>query len=329
MAKRAARQAEPVIEMTQGLVSNPDVEIVKVDGAAIGRWVQNAEVFFTEAKALERAAATALETANALKMPTSKVEAEQLQDIIRSWNASRKHIEGYWTITSLLSKLHKAAVAYRDRGVKLYVQAAAIGNGLHNRYVETERRKVEEENRRREAEAEERQRQERDAELARLEEQALRAEAASEDLSEREQRFVARFVEGAMRPEICARMAGYKDPQTIAARLMAMPKIQRAIEAGRTAAALRRQAEAVKHEPLVVDVEPKAADVPDGGSRTTWSGEILDEAACREAAFAGTHGIPHDLFVISPTKLNQYAKDMKLQMNRWPGVRAKSTTRVV
>jgi len=328
MAKTKAPGARGSTARAPVEASNPDVELVQVDGQAVARWVQNAALFFTEAKALETQAHRALAVAQGMKAPTTVLDDEQLQDQIRSWKAGEKQIEGHWTITSLLHNLHKRAVAYRERGSGAYKKAIDIGNTLHVQFKNAETRRIEEERRRQDRENEERARLEREAELERYEQQALQAESASADLSEREQEFVRLVAYGFNSPVTSARSAGYKNPETIAPRLMAMPKIQVAIQALKDAQALRQQAEAVKKAPLLVE-EAIVPDAPTGGDRTTWTGEVISEVAFRNAAFEGTHGIPRDCFTVDKVKLNEYARSMRENLNRWPGVRAKSTTRVV
>ena len=43
----------------------------------------------------------------------------------------------------------------------------------------------------------------------------------------------------------------------------------------------------------------------------------------------GEHGIPLDCLQINTVKLNEYARSLHEQLDRWPGVRARKTTKVV
>lgn len=311
-------------------VETAEVQLVQLDASAISRWVGGIHAFFKQAQELELRAKSYLMRAEGLRVPTTGDQDQQLQDFIRIGNAEKKENEAHWGIAGVLDKLHKRAVQGRRRGSDAYDQGNTIANRLHNTFVDAERRRAEEESNRLRREAEDREAKARQEALDHLEREALKAEASSPALSSREQEFVDRVWHGGNAPTVAAKYAGYKDPEATAARLMNTPKIKAAIDAKRVASQARQQATAIKESP--VEVESTLVDVkPDtrGGDRTTWSGEVLNLVAFRNAAFEGTHGIPRDCFSVDQAALTKHAQSMHEQMDRWPGVRAKRTTKVV
>ena len=99
---------------------------------------------------------------------------------------------------------------------------------------------------------------------------------------------------------------------------------------------INEQAAALKAEPITVEVPDVPANIitPAGvsGDRTTWSAELLSERELVAWIVKGLQkgdDVPGDLLCIDSVKLNQYARQMHEAINRWPGVRAKKTTRVV
>jgi hypothetical protein len=135
-------------------------------------------------------------------------------------------------------------------------------------------------------------------------------------------------------PTSAAHIAGFKDPAAAGSRLMGTRKVTDAIDAKRKAAAIRQQADAVRAQPLDVKpiepVKPNVTKAAGAHDRTTWSGVIDDEAATIAAAFDRPElGIPRDLFMINPTKLNEYARSLEQRLDLWPGVHAKKKTGVV
>jgi hypothetical protein len=63
---------------------------------------------------------------------------------------------------------------------------------------------------------------------------------------------------------------------------------------------------------------------------TRWSGVLDDEQAIRDAAFDHPElGIPRDLFVVNPARLNELARALEARLDAWPGVHAVKKTGVV
>src|SRR6185436_6794428 len=167
-------------------------------------------------------------------------------------------------------------------------------------------------------------------EAADAEEQALRAEAASAKLSDRETVFVEE-VFGGRNAALAAKIAGYKNPADAGARLLATPKIEKALAGKREAENIRRQSVARQQQPLDVQHEEARPDIVRAAGakdRTTKSAELLDENALIAAIIQGGHGIPWDILTVKPAKLNEYARSMGALINKWPGVRYKEETGV-
>ena len=329
MAKTQTRKAEVLP------AESPDLALVQTDGQAVGAFLANIVPFFRKAGELERQAKDMLLAAQRITAPATSDEDAQIQVFVRSTTASRKQVEEHWSICQVFSGLHRKLTAGRGRATQPLEEAASVAQRLHNRYAEEQQRKARAEEDRQRREAEERARVAREAELADLERQALAAEADRDDLSEREQDFVQRMVAfPTAGGERCAAGAGYKDGFKAASRLLSTPKILEAIKARQQAIAIREQAAAVKEQPVEVEVERVRPDVQKVGSdRTTWAGEVVDLERFRAAALDPVertkYGIPADVLTVDGPKLNEYARSLHEQMDRWPGVRAKRTTRTV
>lgn len=336
--KNRVAKAEPV--QVPEVVSE-DEQLTQTDGGQIVRWLGELRKFMGRAEALERAAVETLERARAWKLPTTAAEDEQLQREIKATTADQKEIEAHWTITAAISRFHRRLTAKRSIGVGALEEANRIGNGLHNQYTEAEKRRAAAADRIAREEAEFLAKQEREHELARLEAEAVVAEEAAPELSKRETDFVNLFcgtnAAYAGRAQACAIAASFKagtsaEAAAVAARLMSNAKIQIAIKAQQQAAVIRRQAVAKAAAPVAVEyreVRPNITKAPGASDRTTWGGEVLNEAATIEAFRAGTHGIPADLFQINPAKLNEYGRSLHERLDLWPGVRHTKKTGVV
>lgn len=282
--------------------------------------------FFTDVLALEQAAKNYEIASRVWKAPTSKEEDERLQKEIIKGSDQEKAVEAGWSITAVISRFHRKMTGRR----KVSEDALALGKkrlqALHDGWVAAEKRRVDEVNRlaREKAERDERARIEREADD--LERAALQAEAGNTELSERERIFVEAYVAG-KQADIAARQAGYKDPFKQCVKLLQQEKIARAIEGLRTAAIAREQAEAVRQQPVEVNIVEEEAQLGDAGTDVeTWKAVIVDPVAFREAVIAGKHGIPHDTLEPSQGALTQHARQLKALMNTWPGVKAVKTT---
>jgi prophage DNA circulation protein len=310
-----------------------DEAFVAQAGKSVITFLRELAGFFTTAQALESEALAKLDAAKSWQAPKTSDDDLFIQEQIKDANTIRKQILEHWKITSLVSQFHKRLTGRRDKGADAAEEIATIGNRLHNGWTVEQKEKV-----RRQEESERLQREldaqaARDRELQAMELKALAAEEGSPDLSERESRFVDLVFGDLNSPTTAARHVGFKDPALQAERLMKSPKIQAAIEARRTAQAIRKQREARAAAPLVVEaITPMKPDIQraaGASERTTYSLEVVDEAAFIEAAFSGRYGIPHDLFTVKPAKGNEYARSMRELVNRWPGCRLVTKTGVI
>ncbi len=315
-----------------------DLAFVQEAGSAVVAFLKGAAAFLTRANSLEDRAREVKALALTLKPSTNSTEDESVQAFIKRCNVGKKTIEGHWDgtdaepgISRILHRLHRRVTNKRDIGGKLLDEAAAIGNKLHNDYLAKAERDAEEKRRREQAIEDERARKARADELAELERIALEKEAESDELSEREQGFVARVAVN-YHPTVAAREVGYKNPEQKGAQLLTYSKIADAIQATREANALREQAAAKAQAPLevaTVEVEPDVIQAAGTQDRKTWRAKVTDEQAFIGAVFAGEHKIPRDVLCIDLVKLNQYARDLRTVINRWPGVEAVSSNKVV
>jgi hypothetical protein len=306
-----------------------DLNLITQVGDAIRNFMRGVAEFFRTAQTLELRSKATLMGAKALQLPTDAGSDEVLQRYAKRIQAEKKEVEDHWQITTVVHALHRRLTARRKIATDALELAAERVNTLHNTYTEAEKRRVAAENDRIRREAEEKARREQEAEAARLERQALEAEFASKDLSERERQFVALVVDG-VDTQIALRRVGYADPVAAGKRLIGLAKITKAIDAGLTAKNLRKQAEAVREQPAeVADVELERPDITKGVAidRTTYSAELVDEQALINAAIAGQ--VPRDILRIDTVKLNEHARGLKEGLNRWPGVRLKKSTRMV
>jgi len=310
--------------------ANPELTLTLGDGHQITVFLKGLIPFFSTARTLEAKAIDTLARAKAL-LPPQDAEADlDLQRFVKATTLDKKEVEAHWSVCQLASQFHRRLVAARKRAVDPLEEAGAIANNLHNRYVDAERRRVAQEQERLRREAEDQARQDRELALQRQREEADRIEAASDNLSEREQRFVDDYVR-TQRAVDSARYAGYANPDKAAARLLASEKIATAIANAQKAQAIRLQADAVEAAPLEIQVEEVKPDILRAGGfdRTTWSGEVLDARAFIEAVVSGKHGIPLDVLTVNPVKINEYARSLHERLDLWPGVRARKTTKVV
>ncbi len=327
MALKKQKAAE-IIDI--GPTVSEDEQLATTDGLAIRDWVAGIAAFFTTAAGIEKAAVATLAQAKALVLPTSMIEDERVQRFILKTTQDRKGAEAHWEIAQIVHRFHRRLTAKRTLATGPLEQANALATGLHNRYVNDEKRRAALEQERVRQEAEQKAREDRDRELARLEAEALKREESSTDLSEREQAFVSDYLVS-HNGQMAAHRAGYKDPLRAAGRLLAAEKIQAALRAGEEAKTIRAQVAARREMPLEVEVAEVRAEVSNTitHDRTTWTGEVLDEAALVEAVISGRFGIPRDVLTVNGVKLNEYARSLRERLDLWPGCRAKKTTRAV
>ena len=338
MSTKTEQKARPSREAVvdpepEALARFPELQLAVQDGQLVTTFLRTLVRGFIVGRELENTAMQMLKeaTANRATPPTTREADETVQRRLKLARGHKKAIVEHWNICGILSRLHKRVTPMRDRGADAADEAVLIWNTLHNTYVEDERRRAQAEEDRRRREAEDRERAERQKILDEMEAEALRVEAESPQLSDREEHFVELMATGFNAPEAAARAAGFKDPVKTSLRLIALPKILQAIEAKRKAAEMRKQAEAVKATPLDVQIEEVKPNIATGitHDRTTHSCEILDERAVLEAYRSGGFGVPPELFSVSQTVANQLARERREQLNRIPGLRYRKETRAI
>lgn len=329
MAKMKHGAAEVVDADAALMTAIPELAPTRDDSMTIGQFLASLTPFFTTAREMEAGARTTLARARTSVAPKTADDDARIQSAIRQASADKKTIEEHWTITATLFTFQRRLVTARKRATDALEEAASLWQRQHNLYADNERRKAQVESERLRREQEQRAQADRDAELARLEQQALDAEANSANLSERELRFVDLY--GPHCDQVwAAQQAGYKNPMAQAQRLLSMPKIQVAIKGKLEANALREQHAAVKGMPLDVQVSTVTPNITKVGTdRTTKSAEIVDARLLLEAVIGGRHGIPVDVLMPDPVRLNQYARDLGDVISRWPGIRLRKDTKTV
>lgn len=336
--KQSTRSKAPAASTAEVIDVAPvdqDVSTALEAGSQVTAFLAGVRQFFARANQLEAAALATRDYARSLPFATSAADDEIAQQLVVTSNANRRTIVEHFGVTSVLHNLHKRVVARREKGVALLEEAAMLGNTIHNKWVSDENRRVAAEQDAKRREAEQRAREDRERVLAELEAAAVAREEEAGDLSDREQSFVNYHVAGGFQGNATrqAEAAGFKDGMKSAARLLSLPKIQKAIKAKLDAAAIREQATARKEAPLYVDdvpeVKPNISRAAGTHDRTTWGGEVLDGEATIEAFRQGKHGIPGDLFMINPAKLNEYGRALHERLDLWPGVRHTKKTGVV
>jgi len=302
--------------------------------ATLGSFLTNIAGFLTTARRLEDRALDTLDVAKQLRQPTSKDEDEAIVATVRQWTAERREATNHWDARSVVFSLHKRLIAAFQRADRPMEDAIALGTRLHNDWVAAEAQRVRLEEQRKRDAHEALEREARAAELRKLEEAALEAEASSPDLSERERVFVAAFVASSRHGASAgnaARAAGFKNPDATASRLLATPKVIAAFAAHDRAVELRQQAAAVIAKPIViadVTVQPEVAASAD---RTTYRAELFDEGAFLAACLApgNPYRIPaRDLLTVKQAELTARARSMGEAINHWPGVRLISNTKI-
>lgn len=320
-----------VPEVVPAEPTHPDLALTTTEGGSIGAFIRNLTAFFTRATELERASNDALAVAKTWKQPTDGASDVALVEKVRALATTRRDVDEHWQITAVVSRFHRRLTAARDRALKPLEEATTIGNRLHNAYAieETRRARMEEERRR--FEAEQRARLDREAELAKLEAEALKAEKASPSLSEREQRFVDLYCgPGNLTPYEAARKAGYRTDKA-ATDLMTLPKVRQAIDDHRRALALREQAAATRQAPVETTHEPVKAEIATAGV-TRYSANVANPEAFLAAAMDPLTrtrlGIPADVLMVNDTKMNEYARSLHEQIERWPGVQLVKKTSI-
>lgn len=313
---------------------SPDVQMLRSDGSVIQQFLAGLVPFFLKATEAERSSVARLARVRTLVAPKDADADGRMQMEIKDANAAIEEAEELWNpICAAFFGVHRKLTAKRgltigdDKRPGYLLQAKMIAQQHHNRYSEEAERQRQAENRRLQQEAEARARQDRERELELIEQEALKAEAASTDLSEREEIFITRIVDGDL-PVRAAQATGYKDPQGMATRLLDTPKIAQAITGRQSAKALREQASAVREMPVqTTHYEAEKQIKKIGTDRTTWSAEVYDVEAFMAVVLDPTsrmrYGVPADVATFVQTKVNDLAKALHEKLDVVPGIRAK------
>lgn len=314
---------------------SPDYQALVVNVPTMEQFLGRARLFFQEAHALELKADATLVDAQALVAPTTEAEDLAVQQFIKRTQAETKALEEKWKITVVAHRIHSMLTAARGRAAQKLKAANDLGQKWHNAYVTEENRRAAEEQEVLRLAAEAEAQRAVDAAAAAAESEALRLEEGSPILSKREESFVELMVDFPTAPVQSAKMAGYKNPSEMGPRLMTYAKILDAIHAKKTAARIRAQAAARLAAPVYVDVPTVRPNITTGRAsggvvdRTTHAAEIVDAQAFVKAVVERRHNIPLDCLMPDPTKIAEYARSMREQINRWPGVKYKKTTKGV
>lgn len=331
MAKKASKGAALVESPADIVEVSEDEQFVAQAATHVLAFLKRLGEFFTIARALEESAVATLDAARGLQPSTNADEDVKVQQFIKKTSADAKDVADHWSITTVIHGFHRRMTGRRAVAEGKLKEANAIGNALHNRYVDERKRKAAEAQEQERRAAETRARLEREQEQAAREAEALKAESEAPELSEREQRFVDEVFK-LIPPSQAARIVGYKNHALQAEKLLALPKIQAAIEVKRKAAAIREQAAAEAQKPLDIQVEtvrPEIDRAVGARDRTTHSAEVVDAQALIQACIAGGYGIPWDILDVKPAKVNEYARSLHERISLWPGVRYVKKTTVV
>jgi len=181
--------------------------------------------------------------------------------------------------------------------------------------------------------AEQAARKAREAELQEQEDAAAKLEAASDDLSARERKFVDTVavmrgteLDGLDTAHFAAEQAGFKNAALKGPALLTSPKIARAIASAIEAKAIREQAEALRVEPLAVSapkVESAVGKVSGARNTKDYScGGVFNLEKFRAAYLAGE--IPAEAMTPDLKFLNKMAESLKEKFEQaYPGCRLK------
>lgn len=266
-----------------------------------------------------------------------KASHEACREFLKGAKALKRSIEDHYAaIKKPLNEARNTVLDMEKRHLAPVLQAIATAEKFDTEYVR-EQRRIEEETARLERERLEREEQaRRDKEAAAAEAAALKLEAGSNVLSEREQKFVAKAVAGRMTiPELvyAAIVAGYKSPEQAVGRLMKSDKINTAIANAIKAQRIREEAAANAAKPILVDVPKVESQIGSvSGTRTVtyYSCESFDtKLALRHLAERYEHGDPMLRAEIEryigpalQTLLNAQARQLKTMFTQvWPGAK--------
>jgi len=272
-----------------------------------------------------------------------KASHTQALEFVRGAKQLKRKIEDHWSrITRNVDDLKRNLLDLKRRDLEPLEVAIGLLNDRIVTYVEGEQRRAREEADRDRAAREEQARKDREKELADQEAEALRLEAQSPTLSDRETQFAMTWI--ALGPQGTptlaqatgiARRLGYKNPEDTAQKLLATPKILDFVASQRAAAALREQAEQVRRQPVIAApaarVESKLGKVAGTRMVTTYSAEVydLDELIAAVSMNRSLQKGKNGPLAANTVFLNQEAEKYRESLESvYPGVRIVKRTTV-
>ena len=333
-AMKSTRQVQDLEVVGQ----DEHLELVRSMQVAVSDFFLGAGKFFQEARDLRVQATDVLTRARALTVPTDDNGDQVVQRVVIDSNKIKKVNKEHWEpITQTLHKLHRLMTSGRGTCEADTDDAARIGNRFHSDYVAEKERKARVEQQRLDRLAREAAQREQDEINRRLEEERMKLEADSPDLSDGEHKFVACYdwTGDVIRSE---RAGGYK--AGYGSKLLGRDKIKAALELLHKKRELSRQQEAAKAAPVVpkavAPVRPTFSHVVGGGTRKQRGADVFDEAALIEAILLqaryppaeGDHVIPTNVLKIHAPKVNEYGRSLGRAINVWPGVRYTEDSKV-
>jgi hypothetical protein len=235
------------------------------------------------------------------------------REMVRGGKQLLRAIDEHWSkITRQVDEMKRNLLKLKADDREPVAEAVSIAERAVLDYEDEERRRVDAENDRLRREDEERARRKREDEARQAEEDAQRAERDSPVLSKREEVFADYMAIGDPDPVVGARAAGFKNPKEDAASLLRRQKIQDAIQAKRTARAIREQSAARRDQPLEYrtrTVAPQTATVA-GTRRTAYYSAAIDRPEQLVAAVIAGH-TTSEAVIPSQTYLNDQARQLK------------------
>lgn len=279
----------------------------------------NISVAIKEAPGAAKGSALVLQ-ANTLVI-RDRASHEAAREFLKGAKLLKREIEAHYAaIKKPLNEARAVVLDLEKKHLAPVDQAIAIAERIDTAYVQEQRRIEEAELRRREEEERAKEQARRAVEAAEAERVALELEGASEELSARELSFCRCYLNSDKSVKAlisCAKSAGYRDPETMAARLVKSAKIQKAIAGMQAAARVREQAEAAQQAPIHVDVAPvesQIGKVAGTSVRTYYScGKVNLVQLCRDALKAYDAGDPSKMLALQADTvfLNDQARQLK------------------
>lgn len=309
----------------------------------IMEFLDNLKPFFAKATEIERDASDFAGSVKLIKPPTNGEEDAAIVRMLQVGKEKKEKATLHWSLRKLFYAVNQRMLDAEKRPVLLLDTANATLQRHHTAWKEADDRRVREEQRRIDDAAKLEEQRRRDAEVARMEEDARSREEAVPDLSARETLFVELYVtdqrDSGNGPE-CSKRAGFTaDPFQSAARLLALPKIQQAIQAKQAAIAIRRQAEAKRAEPVTVPANTPVVErdlFKVGRDTVRWGGDVVDPDAFFDACgipeeivirtATGPIRINRSVFEINGPAINTLGKELKERLDHIPGLRHRKTT---